>query len=165
MKKADFRWFVGGKLNAADNCVDKNAERHPDRLALLWERDEPSQHEEVTYGQLAELTAKTANAFKRAGVKKGDVVALYAPPSPYAVAAMLACARIGAVHTVIFAGFSAEAIATRIRDSGAVAVVVADVAVRGGKRIDLKVKVNSDVDLCDLLAPIVHDGFGSERLS
>ncbi len=99
------------------NCVDRHAEVDPGRVALLWERDDPGMHAEITYAQLADKVGRLSNVLKRRGVGRGDVVALYMPVAPDAVAAMLACARIGAVHTVIFAGFSAEAIATRIQAS------------------------------------------------
>ncbi len=97
------------------NCVDRHAEANPNRVALLWEGDDPCAHVEVTYAELSVMVQRLANALKAHSVAKGDVVAVYMPVTPIAVAAMLACARIGAVHTVIFAGFSPEAIASRIQ--------------------------------------------------
>jgi len=140
---AKFGWFLGGKLNVSVNCVDRWADQFPDRTALVWEKDEQGQVEFVSYAQLKQKVCKIANILKQAGVKKGDVVGIYMPVSPLAVASMLACARIGAVHNVIFAGFSVEAIKTRVMDSKAVAVITADEAVRAGKRIPLKKSVDS----------------------
>ncbi|XP_034041374.1 acetyl-coenzyme A synthetase 2-like, mitochondrial [Thalassophryne amazonica] len=111
------RWFLGGKLNVSVNCLDVHVDKHPDRVALIWERDEPGTEEKITYRALHEMTCRLANTLKSYGVHRGDRVAVYMPMSPLAVAAMLACARIGAVHTVVFAGFSAEALAGRIKDA------------------------------------------------
>ncbi|KAJ8248480.1 hypothetical protein GJAV_G00242470 [Gymnothorax javanicus] len=113
-------WFSGGQLNVSVNCLDVHVAKHPDRVALVWERDEPGTEVKVTYRELQELTCRLANTLKRHGVHRGDRVAIYMPVSPLAVAAMLACARIGAVHTVVFAGFSAEALAGRIQDAQSV---------------------------------------------
>ena len=107
---------VGGKLNVSENCLDRHAAQDANKIALLWEKDEPDAGEEVSYGKLLEMTCKMANTLKDAGVKKGDCVCIYLPTSPRAVASMLACARIGAIHTVVFAGFSAESLSDRIRD-------------------------------------------------
>ncbi|XP_050703678.1 acetyl-coenzyme A synthetase 2-like, mitochondrial [Eriocheir sinensis] len=98
------------------NCVDRHARQDPDRVALLWEKDEPGQEERVTYRQLQDEVCRLANVLRASGVGRGDRVALYLPVSPLAVTAMLACARIGAVHSVVFAGFSADALASRIQD-------------------------------------------------
>ncbi|XP_042235478.1 acetyl-coenzyme A synthetase 2-like, mitochondrial isoform X2 [Homarus americanus] len=143
-----FRWFPDGQLNASVNCVDRHARRHPDRVALLWEKDEPGQEERITYRELQDLVCKMGNVLKDSGVRRGDRVALYLPVSPLAVAAMLACARIGAVHSVVFAGFSAEALASRIQDAGVETVITADQAVRGGKLIQLKQVVDAAVEKC-----------------
>ncbi|XP_045921225.1 acetyl-coenzyme A synthetase 2-like, mitochondrial [Micropterus dolomieu] len=110
-------WFLGGKLNVSVNCLDVHVEKHPDRVALIWERDEPGTEVKVTYRELLETTCRLANTLKSHGIQKGDRVAIYMPVSPLAVGAMLACARIGAVHTVVFAGFSSEALAGRIQDA------------------------------------------------
>lgn len=112
MSKGDFKWFLGGKLNATINCIDRHCEKDPERTALIWEKDEPGQEQFVSYEKLLEHVSRIANVLKKeANVQKGDVVGIYMPVSPLAVAAMMACARIGAIHTVIFAGFSPEAIA------------------------------------------------------
>ena len=109
---------ISYNLPISVNCIDRHAETTPDRTALIWEKDEPGQEVKVSYSQLSDMTNRLANCLKRhGGVTKGDVVAIYMPVSPLAVAAMLACARIGAVHNVIFAGFSSEAIATRVHVS------------------------------------------------
>ena len=133
MSQGRFDWFLGGKLNVSVNCVDRWADLEPGRVALVWEKDEPGQEERITYLELQKMVCRVANCLKTAGVVKGDVVALYLPVSPIAVACMLATARLGAVHSVIFAGFSSEAVAARIKDAGAKVVITADEAVRGGK--------------------------------
>ena len=148
MKKGQFKWFNGGQLNVSVNCVDRWADKYPERVALVWEKDEPGQEERVTYSQLLEMVSKLANCLKDAGVKKGDVVALYLPLTPVAVAAMLATARIGAIHSVIYAGFFPESIASRIKDAGASVVITADEAVRAGKKIPLKDSVDKALTDC-----------------
>ncbi|XP_068730441.1 acetyl-coenzyme A synthetase 2-like, mitochondrial [Montipora capricornis] len=139
------KWFLGGKLNVSVNCVDQHTKANPDRCALIWEKDEPGDTERVSYRELYEMVNKMANLLKSHCVKKGDVVCIYMPVSPLAVAAMLACARIGAPHSVVFAGFSSEALASRIVDANAETVITADQAVRGGKVSDLKKMVDKAV--------------------
>ena len=148
MKTGKFNWFLGGQLNVSVNCVDRWAALEPDRTALVWEKDEPGQQENISYSQLLELVCKVANSLKDAGVKKGDVVALYLPVTPMAVACMMATARIGAVHSVIFAGFSSDAVAARINDAGAKVVITSDEALRGGKKIPLKPTVDKALAEC-----------------
>ncbi|CAH3040949.1 unnamed protein product [Porites lobata] len=145
MKIGWHKWFVGGKLNVSVNCVDRHMKADPDRCALIWEKDEPGDVERVTYRELYEMVNRLANVLKDHGVKKGDVVCIYMPVSPLAVAAMLACARIGAPHSVVFAGFSSDALASRIVDANAGTVITADQIVRGGKCIDLKTVVDKAV--------------------
>ncbi|GLD71340.1 acetyl-coenzyme A synthetase 2-like, mitochondrial isoform X1 [Lates japonicus] len=152
-------WFVGGKLNVSVNCLDVHVEKHPDRVALIWERDEPGTEVKVTYRELLETTCRLANTLKSHGIQKGDRVAIYMPVSPLAVASMLACARIGAVHTVVFAGFSSEALAGRIQDAGCKAVVTCNQGVRGARVIDLKSTVDAAVKSC----PTVQHVFVSQR--
>ena len=159
MRAGRFDWFLGGKLNVSVNCVDRWASEDPERVAIIWERDEPGQEERVTYSQLQRLVCQVANCLKAAGVRKGDVVALYLPVTPMAVACMLATARLGAVHSVIFAGFSSEAVAARINDAGARVVITADQAVRGGKKIPLKPTVDKALADC----PEVKTVFVSRR--
>lgn len=110
-------FFPGGALNISENCLDRHAHSDPERVALIWERDEPGSQENMTYSELLKLTCRLANVLKNAEVKKGDRVCIYMPTSPFCVAAMLACARIGAVHNAVFAGFSAESLCDRIMDS------------------------------------------------
>uniref|UniRef100_A0A8C9XW75 acetate--CoA ligase n=1 Tax=Sander lucioperca TaxID=283035 RepID=A0A8C9XW75_SANLU len=138
-------WFLGGKLNVSVNCLDVHVEKHPERVALIWERDEPGTEVNVTYRELLEMTCRLANTLKSHGIQKGDRVAIYMPVSPLAVAAMLACARIGAVHTVVFAGFSSEALAGRIQDAQCKAVVTCNQGVRGGRLTELKATVDAAV--------------------
>lgn len=147
-EKALFRWFPDGQLNVSVNCVDRHARKDPDRVALIWEKDEAGHHEMITYKQLQDLVCRLANVLLDCGVKRGDRVALYLPASPLATASMLACARIGAVHSVVFAGFSAEALASRIQDAGAEMIITMDQAVRGGKVIELKKVVDAAVAKC-----------------
>uniref|UniRef100_A0A4W4FCS1 Propionate--CoA ligase n=1 Tax=Electrophorus electricus TaxID=8005 RepID=A0A4W4FCS1_ELEEL len=141
-------WFVGGQLNVSVNCLDVHVAKDPDRVALLWEKDEPGTEEQVTYRELLETTCRLANTLKAHDVGKGDRVAIYMPVSPMAVAAMLACARIGAVHTVVFAGFSSEALAGRIQDAQCKVVITCNQAVRGGRLINLKATVDAAVESC-----------------
>ncbi|CAL8367868.1 acetyl-coenzyme A synthetase 2-like, mitochondrial [Gadus morhua] len=148
LDKGQVRWFLGGRLNVSVNCLDVHAQTHPERVALIWERDEPGTEVKVTYRELLESTCRLANALRSHGVLKGDRVAIYMPVSPLAVAAMLACARIGAVHTVVFAGFSSEALAGRIQDAQCKVVVTCNQAVRGGRAIDLKTTVDAAVRTC-----------------
>ncbi|KAI6071468.1 Acetyl-coenzyme A synthetase 2-like, mitochondrial [Aix galericulata] len=156
---AGARWFLGGRLNVSVNCLDQHVEKSPDRVALIWERDEPGTAVHVTYRELLELTCRLANTLKKYGIRKGDKVAIYMSVSPMSVAAMLACARIGAVHTVVFAGFSAESLAGRIMDSGCKAVITYNQGVRGGRIIELKTTVDEAVKNC----PSVKHVFVAQR--
>ncbi len=135
-------WFVGGKTNACYNCVDKHVvEGHGDRTAIIWE-GEPGDERTLTYAELLSEVRKCANALKSLGIRAGDVVSLYMPMTPELAIAMLACARVGAIHSVIFAGFSAEAIAERNNDAGAKLVITADGGWRRGKVLPLKETVD-----------------------
>jgi acetyl-CoA synthetase len=164
VRDADFAegavaWFLGGKLNAAYNCVDRHAERHGDKTAIIWESDTPSESRHISYRQLYRDVGRMANVLRAYGIGKGDRVAIYLPMVPEAAVAMLACARIGAVHTVVFAGFSAEALRDRINDAQAVAVITADQGLRGGKIIPLK----RTVDEATMAAPSVRTVFMAHR--
>ena len=149
------RWYYDGKLNVAANCLDRHLAKRGDKVAIIWEADDPRLSEHITYRQLYERVCQCANALKSLGVKKGDRVTIYMPMIPEAAVAMLACARIGAAHSVVFGGFSAEALAGRIADCQSEVVITADEGLRGGKRIPLK--ANVDAALCnDSTACVKH---------
>jgi acetyl-CoA synthetase len=132
------RWFADGTLNASYNCLDRHAARAPDAPAILWEGDTPRDHRRVSWGDLKDQVSRLANALLALGVRRGDFVSVYLPVVPEAIAAMLACARIGAVHSVVFSGFSAEALAGRIADCGSRVLITADEGLRGGRHVSLK---------------------------
>ncbi|MGW5792562.1 AMP-binding protein, partial [Saccharopolyspora sp. NPDC003752] len=132
------KWFVGGKLNVAYNCVDRHVEAgNGDRVAIYWE-GEPGDSREITYAELQREVSRTANALAALGVGAGDRVAIYLPMLPEAIFSMLACARLGAMHSVVFGGFSSEALRTRINDAEAKVVITADGQYRRGKPMPLK---------------------------
>ena len=136
------RWYEDGTLNVAANCLDRHLETRGDQVAILWEGDDPGREEKITYRQLHERVCRFANVLKRQGVSKGDRVTLYMPMIPDAAVAMLACARIGAVHSVVFGGFSPDALAGRIVDCDASVVITADTGRRGGRTTPLKKNVD-----------------------
>ncbi len=137
------RWYDDGTLNVCFNCVDRHLERKADDVAILWEGDDPSRDLTITYRELHARVCRFANALKELGARKGDRVTIYMPMIPEAAVAMLACARIGAVHSVVFGGFSPDALAGRIHDCESTIVVTADEGVRGGKKIPLKANVDA----------------------
>ena len=132
------KWYEDGTLNISANCIDRHMESRADQIAIIWEGDDPTQDERITYRQLHERVCKFANVLKANGVRKGDRVTIYLPMIPEAAYAMLACARIGAVHSVVFGGFSPESLSGRIQDCASRFVVTADEGVRGGKPVPLK---------------------------
>ncbi|WP_094751488.1 acetate--CoA ligase [Psychromonas sp. CD1] len=136
------KWFEDGQLNVSVNCLDRHLEKYGDKIAILWEGDEIGEEQRITYKELHARVCQFANALRAQGIKKGDVVCLYMPMIPEAAIAMLACSRIGAVHSVIFAGFSAEAIASRVIDSQTKLLITADQARRGGRVLNLKENVD-----------------------
>ena len=140
------RWFEDGELNVCANCVDRHLADRADQTAIIWEGDDPSKDENITYAQLHERVCKLANVYKSLGIKKGDCVILYMPMIPEAAYAMLACARIGAVHSIVFGGFSADALADRVRGSNAALVVTADQGLRGGRGVPLKANVDAALE-------------------
>ncbi|MEL6363848.1 MAG: acetate--CoA ligase [Pseudomonadota bacterium] len=149
------RWFADGSLNACVNCVDRHLEARGDETAILFEGDDPSVYSNVTYRELYERVCRFANVLKKNGVKKGDRVVLYMPMIVEAAIAMLGCARIGAVHSVVFGGFSPEALASRIEDCNANVVVTADEGLRGGKRVPIKANVDRAINGRDLAVDAV----------
>ena len=157
--KADSKWFEGAKLNVAYNCIDRHLERRGEQTAIIWEGDEPDQDKKITYRELHQQVCKLANALKSRGVSKGDRVCIYMPMVPEAAYAMLACARIGAVHSVVFGGFSPESIKDRILDSDCQTVITADEGVRGARMIPLKANVDQALEQC----PNVHSVFVVRR--
>ena len=150
--KGHIRWFEGGKLNACVNCVDRHLDTRGDQTALIWEGDDPADDDRITYKELYEHVCRMANVLKSRNVKKGDRVCIYMPMIPEAVYAMLACARIGAVHSVVFGGFSPDSIKNRILDSDCQTVITANEGVRGGKPVPLKANVDAALISC----PNVH---------
>lgn len=152
-------WFLGGKLNVCYNCVDRHTADRGDAPAIIWEGDQPDEVRRITYIELLQAVSRMANVLLHHGVRRGDRVAIYLPMVPEAAMAMLACARIGAVHTVVFAGFSADALRDRIIDAKAAAVITADQGLRGGKVIPLKRIVDEAV----MAAPSVRNVFVTKR--
>ena len=158
---AQVRWFEGGKLNVAYNCVDRHLARRGEQTAIIWEGDEPDQQQHISYRELHREVGKLANALKARGVGKGDRVCIYLPMIPEAAYAMLACARIGAIHSVVFGGFSPESLKDRILDSDCQTVITADEGVRGRRLIPLKSNVDQALEHC----PDVHTVFVVKRTS
>jgi acetyl-CoA synthetase len=161
------KWFEDGTLNVSANCIDRHLATRGEQTAIIWEGDDPSDDATLTYNELYEQVCKFANALKSQGVRKGDVVCLYMPMVAEAAVAMLACTRIGAVHTIVFGGFSPEALAGRIIDSNAKVVVTADEGVRGGRAVPLKKNVdaalaNSDVTSVEKVVVLKRTGGGIE---
>lgn len=144
--KAEIKWFIGGKLNVSANCLDRHLKDKASQVAILWEGDEPGEVRKLTYKELHELVCRFANVLKSHGIRKGDRVAIYMPMVPEAAAAMLACARIGAIHSVIFGGFSADSIRDRVLDSECSMVITANEGRRGGKSIPLKEIVDTALE-------------------
>lgn len=157
-KDLHIRWFEDGELNVTESCVDRHAKETPNTTAFLWEPDdENTQARSITYKQLSEELNKFSNGLKQLGVKKGDVVTIYMPMVPEAAIAMLACARIGAVHSVVFGGFSPEALSGRLIDGSSQYIITANQGLRAGKFVPLKENVDRAIDLCpaDLVKHVV----------
>ncbi len=134
----EFVWFAGGRLNASVNCVDRHAAKDPNKTAIIFVKDEPGEYEHISFGELKTAVGRVSNALRSLGVRKGDRVCIYLPMVPELAYTMLACARIGAVHSIVFGGFSAEALRDRIIDAQAKVLVTANEGLRGSKRIPLK---------------------------
>ena len=150
--KGDAEWFAGGKLNVSYNCIDRHLPQRADQTALIWEGDDPADCKHITYGELKDHVCRLANTLKARGVRKGDRVCIYMPMIPEAAFAMLACTRIGAVHSVVFGGFSPEALKDRILDSNCQTLITADEGVRGGKKVSLKANADKALAAC----PNIH---------
>jgi acetyl-CoA synthetase len=142
------KWFEDGELNVAANCIDRHIATRGDQTAIIWEGDNPDESKHITYNELHAQVSKLANVYKNMGVGKGDRVVLYIPMIPEAAYAMLACARIGAIHSIVFAGFSPEALAARVDGCKASLIVTADEAPRGGRNTPLKANVDKALDIC-----------------
>jgi acetyl-CoA synthetase len=162
-REVDIRWFEDGTLNASSNCLDRHLETRGDQTAIIWEGDDPKKSKHITYRELHAQTCQLANALKELGVTKGDVVTLYMPMIPEAAVAMLACARIGAVHSVIFGGFSPDAVAQRVIGAESKLVITSDESVRGGKQVPLKDNVDAALtrpgtEICEKVLVVKRTG-------
>ena len=159
LNKGEVSWFIDGKINASQNCIDRHLDKRANQVAIIWEGDDPSVSKSITYQELHESVCRFANALKERGVKKGDRVCIYMPMIPEAAYAMLACSRIGAIHSVVFGGFSPESLKDRILDSDCQTVITADEGLRGAKKIPLKQNVDEALIDC----PNVHTVFVVNR--
>ena len=155
------KWYEDGILNVSANCIDRHLSTRGDQLAIIWEGDDPNDSKNITYNQLHEKVCKLANVYKSLGVQKGDRIVLYMPMIPEAAFAMLACTRIGAIHSIVFGGFSPEALAARISACDAKLVVTADQAPRGGKNTPLKANVDKALEICGDVATLVVERTGT----
>jgi acetyl-CoA synthetase len=146
------KWFLGGKLNVSYNCLDRHLETRGDQVAIIWEGDDPNEDRKITYRELHAEVCKFANVLKNRGVEKGDRVSIYMPMIPEAAVAMLACTRVGAMHSIVFGGFSPDALKDRIQDSDCKVVITSDQSLRGGKKVPLKANADKAIAAC----PNVH---------
>ncbi len=156
------KWFEDGTLNVSANCIDRHLKSRGDQTAIIWEGDNPADSKHISYEELYGQVCKMANVYKKLGVEKGDRVVLYMPMIPEAAYAMLACTRIGAIHSIVFAGFSPEALASRIEDCEASLVVTADEAPRGGKNTPLKANVDKALAICGDVTTLVVERSGGD---
>ncbi len=148
LKTGEASWFAGGQINVSYNCIDRHLEKRGDQIAIIWEGDDPAESTQITYKKLHHNVCRLANVLKGRGVKKGDRVCIYMPMIPEAAYAMLACARIGAIHSVVFGGFSPDSLRDRILDADCRTVITADEGVRGGKFVPLKQNVDAALQSC-----------------
>jgi acetyl-CoA synthetase len=149
------RWFHDGTLNVAVNCLDRHLETRGDQTAILWEGDDPGEDARITYRELHDRVGRLGNAMRDMGVRKGDRVCLYMPMIPEAAVAMLACARIGAVHSIVFGGFSPDSLANRIQDSDCCMVITADEGLRGGRKVPLKANADKALESCPSVKNVI----------
>ncbi|MFL4973800.1 MAG: AMP-binding protein, partial [Microvirga sp.] len=140
------RWFEDGVTNVAYNCIDRHLERRGDQVAIIWEGDDPSESKKITYRELHREVCRMANVLRNRGVGRGDTVTIYLPMIPEAAYAMLACARLGAIHSVVFGGFSPDSLASRIEGCASRMVITADEGLRGGRKVPLKANVDAAVE-------------------
>src|SRR6202162_182156 len=143
--RVSIKWFEDGTLNVAHNCIDRHMAKRGDQVAIIWEGDDPKDDKKITYRQLHAEVQKFANVLKARGVKKGDRVTIYLPMIPEGTFAMLACARLGAIHSVVFGGFSPDSLAGRIEDCKSKVVITADEGVRGGRKVPLKANTDAAI--------------------
>ena len=151
----EIKWFYDGELNVAHNCIDRHLEKRANQVAIIWEGDDPGEDTKITYRELHQYVCKFANVLKTQGVKKGDRVTIYMPMIPEAAYAMLACARIGAVHSVVFGGFSPDALAGRVEDCDSSVVITADEGLRGGRAVPLKANTDAAAELCGNIQTVI----------
>ncbi|MEL0325099.1 MAG: AMP-binding protein, partial [Rhodospirillales bacterium] len=149
------KWFEDGTLNVSANCIDRHLKDKASQVAIVWEGDDPKDDKKITYQELHDETCRLANAMKARGVQKGDRVCIYMPMVPEAAYAMLACARIGAVHSIVFGGFSPDSLAQRIDDSKCRLVITADEGLRGGRKVPLKANVDASLEHCDSVDTVI----------
>jgi acetyl-CoA synthetase len=149
------RWFEDGVLNASQNCIDRHLQTRADQTAILWEGDSPEEQRHVSYAELHENVCRLANVLKKRGVKKGDRVTIYMPMIPEAAFAMLACARIGAIHSVVFGGFSPESLIGRIQDCRSTVLITADEGLRGGRKVPLKANADAALKQCPEVKTVI----------
>jgi len=142
------KWYEGGQLNVSANCIDRHLDSRGDQVAIIWEGDDPTVSKSITYRELHEEVCRFSNVLKSRGIKKGDRVTIYMPMIPEAAYAMLACTRIGAIHSVVFGGFSPDSLAGRIHDCDSTCVITADEGVRGGRPIPLKANTDKALEKC-----------------
>ena len=154
-ERIDFSWYEGGKLNACFNCVDRHLADKGEKTAIIWAKDEPGEYEHISYRQLQRRVCRVANVLKAHGVRRGDRVCIYLPMIPELAYVMLACARIGAVHSIVFAGFSAESLRDRILDAGCRMLITANEGLRGGRTIPLKATCDDAVQGLDLVDTVL----------
>ena len=154
-KDLHIKWFYDGTLNVSSNCLDRHLEKRGDQTAIIWEGDDPKEDKIISFKELHSEVCKFANALKELGVKKGDRVTIYMPMIPEAAVAMLACARVGAIHSVVFGGFSPDALAGRIQDCDSSLIITADEGIRGGKPIPLKANTDAALNSCPMCKTVV----------